>query len=138
MTSSSISMDKVIRRLRWVMVFVILMDLIMTLAGQPTTYWRDPSTARESNSFIRMFMVRGYMPFILCWLFYTTATAFVVPAVRGTFGLPILFFCLLGHYFGASTWFAFHFDFGVAGAVVYAAVLALLLALALNVKNEGR
>jgi hypothetical protein len=124
MASLSISVDKVIRRLRWVMVFAILMDLVVTLAGQPAIYWHDPSTANESNAFIRLFMVRGYLIFCLCWLCYTTVAAFAVPAVRRMIGVPILFLCLLGHYFGASTWFVFHFDFGMSGAVAYAVVLA--------------
>ncbi len=71
------------------MVFAVLMDLIITLAGQPATYWHDPSKAREGNMFIRLFMVRGYLPFILCWLFYTAGTALVVPAVLVALALDV-------------------------------------------------
>ena len=47
------STDLSIKRLRWIMLGAMLFDLLITLAGQPVTYWVDPTAAVEGNPVVR-------------------------------------------------------------------------------------
>lgn len=62
--------DKVIKRLRWVMVCVIFFDFANTLLGQPGTYWQHPETVNEHNPLFHALLAHSWLLFVLFNLFY--------------------------------------------------------------------
>ena len=62
--------DRLIRRLRWVMAGVIGLDTINTLLDSPAGYWQHPASGRELNRFIQLFVIQGWLPFLLWSLLY--------------------------------------------------------------------
>ena len=121
--------DGLVRRLRWLMVGVILSDTISTLLGQPASYWRHPGTAEEHNQFIRLFITQGYLPFVAWSLLYIVGAFIAVSILPRRLALMTLFSFLLGHYFGASSWWVYQRGYGVEVAIVYGIVLAVVLVL---------
>ncbi|MCX6877368.1 MAG: hypothetical protein NTW21_26700 [Verrucomicrobia bacterium] len=121
--------DCLVRRLRWVMVGVILSDTINTLLGQPKSYWQHPATAYEHNQFIRLFVTQGYLPFVLWSLLYIAGAFIAVSILPRRFALMTLFSFILGHYFGASSWWVYHWGYGMQGAIIYGIILAVVLVL---------
>lgn len=129
--SNSVMNDKVLKRLRWTMVGVIVVDAANTLLGQPRTYWSDPSTAIEHSAFVGFFAHLGYLPFMLYWLVYTGAAFLLVSRLPKRFAPIGIFTFILPHYFGASSWWVYQWDYGQQGATIYGFVLATILSLVL-------
>ena len=77
--------ENIFKRLRWIMIGAILLDAAHTFWGQPRSYWSDPSTTNEHNTFVRFFARLGYPPFILYWVVYTAAAFFIVSRVPRRF-----------------------------------------------------
>jgi hypothetical protein len=50
---------QVIKRLRWVMLVAMLLDQLITLRGQPDSYWANPQTVHEANELWRWFLVQA-------------------------------------------------------------------------------
>lgn len=121
--------DGLVRRLRWLMVCVILSDTISTLLGQPTSYWQHPGTADEHNQFIHLFITQGYLPFVIWSLLYIAGAFIAVSILPRRLALMTLFSFLLGHYFGACSWWVYHRGYGVWVAIIYGIVLAVVLVL---------
>lgn len=121
--------DGLVRRLRWVMVCVILSDTVHTLLGQPKSYWQHPATASEQNQFIRLFVIQGCWPFVLWSLLYVAGAFIAVSILPRRFALVTLFSFILGHYFGASTWWVYHWGYGSKAAIIYGIILAAVLVL---------
>ena len=62
--------DQLVRRLRWLIVVVFLVDFVLTSLGQPAAYWHHPEVVREGNAMLRWFMLRGWVAYVLFDLFY--------------------------------------------------------------------
>jgi hypothetical protein len=126
-TSFSFTTDPVVRRLRWVMLFAILVNLGLALVGQPSSYWQHPGTADERNHLFHYFMVRG-LPIFACFELAYLVVALLVaslPCKRGA--LIFIFSYIFGHYCGACSWLSHDLNLGTAGIVVYGFVLSLLI-----------
>ncbi len=106
------------------MVCVILSDTVNTLLGQPASYWQSPSTANEHNEFMRLFVTQGYFSFLLWSFLYVAALFAVVSILPKRLALITLFSLTLGHYFGASTWLVYHWEYGMQAAILYGILLA--------------
>ena len=119
-------------KLRWLLVAVIVFDFGVTILGQPVSYWTNPLTADEGNPVFRWFMVRGavcYFAFILSYIAGVLALVTVLPRQAAIItGLVFL----LSHYFAASTWLSYHFKLSMAGPILYAVVLSIVLILILQ------
>lgn len=121
---------QVIRRIRWVMIGMILFDIAVTYAGQPSSYWKDPSTVQEGNRLWHSVMTKGPGPAVagnIAYLVLAYALA-SLPTWRlaGLFTAAFMF----GHFFGASTWITYHFKLGAMGMVVYALFAAICVIIA--------
>ena len=125
--SPTIEVRDLVRRLRWVMVAVILIDMAITLIGQPASYWSDPATVHEGNRLFHWIMSKGYQVTLLADLIYVGGSFFLVSILPWRLGLTLLFALVLGHYFGASTWLCFRYQLGAAGMVLYGVLLATVL-----------
>jgi prepilin signal peptidase PulO-like enzyme (type II secretory pathway) len=121
--------DNVLKRLRWTMAGVIALDAVNTLWGQPHTYWNNPSTADEQTPFVRFFAHLGYLPFMLYWLLYTGGAFLLVSRLPKRFAPTVVFTFILPHYFGAATWWVYHWNYGQKAATIYGFVLAVILGL---------
>jgi hypothetical protein len=115
------------RRLRWLMAIVMLTDLGLTLAGQPSTYWQAPSTANEGNHLAHYFIVHGWAPFLSLGLLDVAGMVVLVSILPQRLALAVLLTNVLIHYFGGSSWITHHLQFGVKENVIYGAILATAL-----------
>ena len=119
--------DKIVRRLRWVMLGVILFDNLNTLIGQPDSYWQHPETVQEGNHLTHWFISRGPACFCLYELAYMAAIFILVSIVPRCAALIIIFAFIFGHYYGASTWLAHRWQLGTTGTVIYGIILAAII-----------
>jgi len=117
--------DLLLRRLRWVMVCVITLDVIITLFGQPPFYWRFPVLAEEYNQLARAVLKHGWTAFILAAVLYTTAAFIIVSTTPRRLALVVLFSVIMGHYFGASSWLVLRLSLGTQAAVIYAITISI-------------
>lgn len=108
------------------MLLVMVVDLAITLLGQPDSYWTDPRTAAEGNVVVRFFMHQGLALFALACIAYGPLAVFLVSALPRRIGLFLLLTLTLWHYHGASTWLGGHFDTR-ASVWLYGIVLAATL-----------
>ncbi len=112
--------------LRWAAVPVIAFDTMVTMFGQPKSYWNAPWTGREGNPFFAWFLVRGGTFFLILSACYISGAVLLVSVLPRRFALVVLMSFIFGHYYGAVTWFR-HFGFGISAAIVYGVLISLLL-----------
>jgi hypothetical protein len=118
--------DSSVKKLRWVMVGVTIFDKILTLLGQPGTYWHHPGTANEGNAFFRFFMTKGFSTYLVFELFYILAIFLLVSIIPRRLALVSIFAFIFGHYFGASTWLVFRWHIGITGPIIYGIILGVV------------
>ena len=120
---------------RWVVVPVIAIDLVCTLVGQPSSYWKSPTSGIEANPFFAWFLYRGQGFFIfwsVCYIAVVVLLTWILPRRLAT--VALLSF-ILGHFFGASTWMLFRFGLGISAPVIYGIAIASVL-VSLGLKFE--
>ncbi len=115
------------RRLRWVMLGVILFNLVLSICGQPASYWHHPETADEGNRLFHFFMVLGPAAWLAFEVVYVAVAFAVASLACGTGALIGIFAYIFGHYFGACTGLVFHWHLGAASFVIYGIVLACII-----------
>jgi hypothetical protein len=121
--------DSMVKRLRWVMVFVILFDFADTLLGQSATFWQHPETMNEHNRLVHAIAAHGYWAVILFMLLYTVGAFLFVSLARRRLALVALFAFILCDYHGAAAWIERHWGFGNTGFIIYGIVLAAVIVL---------
>jgi hypothetical protein len=118
-----------IRRLRWVMLFVILFDFANTLLGQPSTFWQHPETMNEHNHLLHSLAARNLWYVIILMMLYAVGTFLFVSLARKWLALAGLFTVILNNFYGSSTWIDRHWGFGIAGVSIYSILLAAAIVL---------
>jgi hypothetical protein len=118
---------QIIKRLRWVIIGVMLIDPIVTLIGEPSSYWLHPQTVHEGNSFWRWFMMRGWSTYVLADLVYCVAAFWLASKLPRFFAALTIFAFTLGHFLGASNWFFYDWRLGMATPVLYGILLSGIL-----------
>ena len=127
MTLFKFTTDKIVRRLRWTTLLVMLLDAVITVIFQPASFWHDPSTTTEANSIVRFFLARGIIPYLLVGSLYIAGTLFIASITPKRIGLTILFFTILGHSYGFTTWLRyFHCSNSISLLRLGIAVLIML------------
>jgi predicted membrane channel-forming protein YqfA (hemolysin III family) len=129
--------DKVIRQLRWVALLVMLLDAACTLIGQPSSFWHDPSTTNENAPIVRFFLSRGVIPFAVGGILYIVGVLFIASITPRRVGLAILFYLLLGHFFGMSSWILYYFRCSHSIWGVFQIGIAVLITLAICREKDG-
>lgn len=114
-------------RLTWLLLAVIAFDFGITLLGQPSSYWHEPSTANEGNPVFAWFMARGILCYAAFVMAYITGVSVLLRALPRQIATTAGLVFLLSHYFAASTWLSFHFNLGMGGPIIYAVVLSIAL-----------
>jgi hypothetical protein len=117
-----------IRRMRWLMTAVILFDIVITLHGQPASYWTDPSTVREENEWFHFIMSKGPVVSMVTDIFYLAGSFLLVSCLPARPAIALMSALVLGHFTGGASWLCFHHRLGVQALVIYAAVLGSLIA----------
>ena len=132
-------MDPGIKRLRWVMIATLLGDLTVTFAGQPASYWRNPSTVTESNRYMKPFLSSGAAPMLLATLFGVAGLLYTVTGLPKKWSLMLVLAVTFTGYFGISSWLVYDFHLGSAAEMIGAIVLAVVLVAAgLDTRQESR
>jgi hypothetical protein len=116
--------DQMIRRLRWVMIGAMLVDPIVTLIGEPGSYWLNPQTVHEGNGFWRWFMMRGWSDYVLMDLLYCLGAFWLASSLPRFFAVLSIFAFTFGHFIGASNWFFYDWRLGIGTPVLYGIVLS--------------
>jgi hypothetical protein len=129
-SSFKLTNDKVVQRLRWVMVGVMLFDTLNTILGQPASYWQHPATAEEGDPFFYFFLSHGLFVYLLFSLVYFVSIFLIVSVIPRRTGLMVIFAFILGHFLGAASWPAYRWHFGVLGLIIYGILLSVLIVLA--------
>jgi len=127
MANLKFTTDKIVRRLRWVMICAYLFDSFTTLISQSKTYWHHPETVNEGSRLAHFFLSQGYKVYIFSEL-ATLALVFLwVSTARRQLALVGVFWIILNHYFGASVWLVYHWHFGAVAASIYGIILGVIL-----------
>jgi hypothetical protein len=130
--------DKTTKRLRRIMIAVLLFSAILTLSGQPESYWHHPQTAirgdglsigNATNHGFEFFLGRGWQAFIMTSMLYLAGAFLLVSLLPRKAALIAIFSFIFGHYFGETNWLVVRWHLGIGGASIYALVLALMLVL---------
>jgi hypothetical protein len=119
--------DQIIRRLRWVMIGVMLMDPFLTLLGQPASYWAHPETVLEGNPFWRSFMVHGWGAYVGMDLLYCLGAFWLASAVPRFYAVMTIFGFTFGHFLGGSSWFFYVWRMGMEMPVIYGIVISSII-----------
>ena len=126
---TSSNTDKIIKRLRWVMVGALLLDMIVTFIGQPASYWSYPETVHEANQLSRFFLMQGWYTYLLEQLVYCALAFLLVSALPRMWALIFIFCFIFGGFNGSSCWFFFQWRLGMQTPVIYGLILSLLIVL---------
>ena len=130
------SSDPLVRRLRWMVLIVMLMDATITIIGQPPDFWKDPAAVNEHDPIVRFFLRRGLLPYIAGGVLYIVGSLCLASITPRPVGLVILFYLLFGHFWGATSWMVYGFHYGYILINVFQVSIAILVALALG-KERG-
>jgi hypothetical protein len=125
--------DKIIRRLRWVLLLAILIDGACTLIGQPPDY---PRATEENEPIVGFFLERGYVVFAAAGLLYGVGIIFIISVVPRRIGLIILFTLLLAHFWGATSWLAWKFGYSIRADYIFDLCMAVLITMAIGKAKE--
>jgi hypothetical protein len=115
------------RRLRWIAVVALLIDMSFTLLGQPPSYWSNPETAYEGNAVSRYFLVHGWAAFAAYDVVYALGLFLSITALPRLAALTVTFYFLFCHFDGASNWLFFVWRQGMEAVLVYACLLSAAL-----------
>jgi hypothetical protein len=127
----SFSSDETLKRLRWIVLLVMLMDGFVTLFGQSWQFWQNSKYVNEIDPLWRFFLAKGVISFIGAYLLYVV-TALLIASVAPRFiGITILFWLLLSHFCGVESWLVYHFGCGLILQQAFELGLAVLVAFAL-------
>jgi hypothetical protein len=129
--------DKSVRRLRWVMSFVIAFDIVITLAGQRASFWYEPQSAIRAdglsvyhltNHMFVFFLESGWMAFLSTTVLYMLVMYLMVSMVPRRLALVALLSLIFAHYYDGSNWLAVHWHMGMQGPFLYGLAIAAALA----------
>lgn len=115
------------RRLSWIAVAALLIDMSFTLLGQPDSYWLHPGRAHEGNVMSRYFLVHGWWSYVAYDIVYAFGLYITIRALPRRASLTVAFFFILVHFGGASNWLFFVCRQGMEAVLAYACLLSVAL-----------
>jgi hypothetical protein len=115
------------RRIRWIAAATLLVDMSLTLLGQPNTYWSHPDTAYEGNVVSRYFLVHGWAAFTAYDVVYALGLLLTISALPRLAGLTVAFYFIVVHFDGASNWLFFVWRQGMPAVIGYASLVSVAL-----------
>ena len=130
MTIPQFTTDKVIRRLRWITLLVMLADAVITLLGQPSSFWHNPKVANEAEPIVRFFLVQGVFAYAFVGSLYVIGSLVLASITPRKIGMTILFFLLLEHFWGVTSWLVYRMHCNIRLQNAFELGIAVLIALA--------
>jgi ribosomal protein L36 len=121
--------DKIIKRFRWVMVAPMVLDLMNTLIGQPSSYWLNPETVYEGNPISRYLLIHGWYTYLFVHIIFIMGLFWLVRILPKRIGLICIFFFIFGGFVGASCWFFYVWRMGMQAPVIFGLVLSIFITL---------
>lgn len=125
--------DKATKRVRWIMLSMMIFSIIITLCGQPASYWQHPETAIRgdelsvnniTNHTFEFFLGQGWLLFVISSLLYVFIAFLLVSVLPRKLALIAIFSFIFGYYFGGTNWLAVRWNMGVNGSAFYGLILA--------------
>jgi hypothetical protein len=114
-----------VKTTRWIMLFAMLTDGMVTLIGQPAGYWHDPSLVYEGNAISKFFLLQGWYAYALEQIVIGLALYRLVAVLSSRWALVISFgFSFMG-FIGSSNWFFYNWRFGWPMLVAWGCVLSI-------------
>ncbi|HEY3755003.1 MAG TPA: hypothetical protein VGL42_02525 [Opitutaceae bacterium] len=117
----------VARRMALVTAAALLIDMALTLLGQPASFWSHPETTPEGNAVSRFFLLHGWESFAL----YAVAYAYVLYRAVGLLprlaGLIVACAYLLVSFYGAGSRLFFVWHLGMPAVIAYGALLGFAI-----------
>ena len=123
------NMDKIIKRLRWLIVGPMVLDLMNTLIGQPSSYWLNPETVHEGNPMSRYLLIHGWYTYLFVHMIFIMGLFWLVWIFPKRIGLICIFFFMFGGFIGASCWFFYVWRMGMQTPVILGIILSILIVL---------
>ena len=117
------------RHLAWIAAATLLVDGLVTLLGQPGSYWSDPGTAYEGNAVSRYFLVHGWWAFAAYDLIYAFGLYLGIRALPWFVGMVVGFYFLVVSFNGASNWLFFVWRLGLPAVLAYGVLVSAALAI---------
>src|SRR4051812_25027532 len=102
----SFSTSLFVARLRWVMIAGMVLSFILTLAGQPKSFWRDPTTAirgdaqplhSTTNHTFEFFLSHGALPYLAANLLYLAIAFAIVSRLPRKIAVIAIFSVIFAH-----------------------------------------
>ena len=115
------------KRIRFLALFTILIDIALTLFGQSKEYWHQAATVREGNELFQFFGEIDPTTFVTSLFSYAAIMFLLISFVPSRIAYAGSLALIFGHYYGASSWLTWFYGFGVQAAVIYAVLLSLAL-----------
>ena len=130
MTFPKFTTDKVVCRLRWVVLLVMLADAAFTLMGQPPDFWHDSRVVNEVNPLVRFFLVRGIFIYALVGCLYAIGSLILASVIPRKIAVTFLFFLFLTHFWGITSWLVYSIGCSLPLEDAFELGIAALIALA--------
>jgi hypothetical protein len=127
---------EIVRRLRWIIVVVFLVDFVLTSLGQPSAYWRHPEMVHEANSMLRWFMLRGWVAYVLMDLIYCLGLFLLASFLPRFSAMVLIFGYAFGYFDGAANWLFYERRLGMEAPVIYGTVLSAIIVFASLRRSE--
>jgi hypothetical protein len=117
-----------VRSLRWVTAATIAISLIVTLAGQPVSFWHNPETAMRgdglsisnpTNHSFEFFIGNGWQPYLAANVVFLLILFWLISSLPRRLSLVIAFTVIFSNFYSTSNWLAVHWGLGLQGPFLY-------------------
>ncbi len=104
-----------------------LLDMTVTLLGQPGAYWRNYNNALEMAPHFDYLLQQHPVAFLAGVLVWILGGMVLIRVLPGVLSLVMALTLCLGHAFGALTWLMYEFQYNYFFLFVYFPLLAFLV-----------
>jgi hypothetical protein len=111
----------------------IIFDILITLAGQPASFWNNPQTAMRgdglsiynpTNHVFVFFLGSGWPAYLVTSTAYLLAIYLLVTLLPRKLALIAMLSVIFAHYYDGSNWLAVHWHLGLEGPFFYGLAIA--------------
>jgi hypothetical protein len=114
-------------RLCWVMSVATAIDGILTLVGQPASYWQNTAAVHEANPLSKFFLEKGWWAYAAFLLVEIAVPWLVAMRAAPVTGWAIAFGVALGGFCGGSNWLFYEWRLGMQTVVFYGLLLSTVI-----------